>query len=260
MPGPELMPRPGQRQSLDRQQFLGRRQLLGAAALAVAGPPIQPVMSQPAPSGAGTPLPVPPGGGVAFRIMRNGERIGTHDVRFAGNAAAALSVSVAVEIVVRFVMVPVFRYTHHVTEHWQAGRLMEFVAETDHDGSPQHASGRRDPAMGAAAGLVVEGTKATVDYKPGRYVAPPASILGTHWNRHELDAPIINPETGRLDRPAIGDGGEVAVMLADGTTIPARRFVLTGDVHLELFYARDGQWAGLSFSGDDGSLVKYERL
>jgi hypothetical protein len=219
---------------------LARRQVLAAAGLVC---------------GAAAPaLPVPPGARLAFRIMRSGTRIGTHALDF-NRDGTRLAITVAVEIVVRFAYVPVFRYTHHVLEQWDAGQLIGFDANTDHDGSRQHAAARRE-----AAGLVVEGTKATVDYRPGRYVAPPESLVGTHWNRRELDAPIINPETGRLDRPTIRDGGMVAAPLADGTTRQARRYVLSGDVHLALDYAADGQWVGLDFTGDDGSVVSYELL
>ena len=199
-------------------------------------------------------LPVPPGGSLAFRIMRKGDQIGTHSLQFE-SAGDTLTVRISVDIQVKVALIPVFRYTHRNVETWQSGQLMGFVAETDHDGTQLRASARRGPD-----GLMVQGSKAAADDRAGSYVAPARSLAGTHWNRRELDAPIINPENGRLDHPAVRDAGPAQVTLANGEPVECRRSVLSGDVRLELFYTPAGQWTGLSFSADDGSTVTYLKV
>jgi len=113
-------------------------------------------------------LPIPPGDRLAFHIVRKGSPIGEHIIGFE-RAGGALTVSVAVDIVVGFGPIAFFRYKHRATVRWQNEQVVSADAETNDDGSPQHMTARRDES-----GLVVEGSRAP------HYTAPPRSLPGTH--------------------------------------------------------------------------------
>ena len=48
--------------------------------------------------------------------------------------------------------------------------------------------------------------------------------------------------------------------IASGAEMPAKRYVLTGDLDVELWYDVSDTWAGMRFSVDDGSVISYERM
>ena len=109
-------------------------------------------------------------------------------------------------------------------------------------------------AQARPEGLVVEGSLS------GRYVAPPGTMVANHWNREELSGPMINPQGGMLLRPLVTPGPEEAVLMASGKRVAARRFNLSGDARLDLWYDRSNTWAATRFNPEDGSEVLYERI
>ena len=191
-------------------------------------------------------LPIPASNRLAFHIIRKGSTIGEHSVDFA-QAGDALTVSVAADIVVGIGPIAFFRYTHRATVHWQAGQVVSIDATTNDDGTPQHMSARRDES-----GLVVEGSKTP------RYVAPPRSLPGTHWNRAMLDAPFINTEDGRLMSPRVTLVGMENVEVSGGS-IQSQHYTVRGDANFDTFYDLTPSWVGLRFSAKDGSEVRYLR-
>ena len=185
---------------------------------------------------------------LAFQISRNGSRIGTHTLHFQ-KMADGLSVNVAVEMVVRFGPIPVFRYNHNTIERWQAGQFVSLDSKTDYDGEPGFSAVRRE-----GSDLVVEGSKVA------RYIAPADALPATHWNRAELSRPMINPENGTLLTPQISDRGMDGVQLASGTRILAHRYAWRGKDTLDLWYDDKDVWAGLTAVAGDGSQLVYARL
>ena len=63
-----------------------------------------------------------------------------------------------------------------------------------------------------------------------------------------------------LVRPAISQPEPQPIHLASGAEMPAKRYVLTGDLDVELWYDVSDTWAGMRFSVDDGSVISYERM
>jgi hypothetical protein len=161
-------------------------------------------------------LPIPASNKLAFHIIRKGSAIGERSVDFA-QAGDALTVSVAADIVVGISPIALFRYTHRATVHWQAGQVVSIDATTNDGGTPPHMRARRDES-----GLVVEGSTAS------RYVAPPRSLPGTHWNRAMLNAPFINTEDGRLMSPRVTLVGMENVEVTDGS-IQCQHYAVRGD-------------------------------
>jgi len=188
-----------------------------------------------------------PGDRLGFDIMRKGTKLGTHELSFE-RSGDALTVHVVADLVVKIGFITLYRYSHHATERWIGDQLVALQTNTSDNGTPNQVTGRRD-----ASGLVVEGTKAP------RYTAPANALLATHWNRRELDGPLINAQDGRLMHPKIAAVGNDMIPTATGTQIRASHYALTGDVQLDMWYDAKPSWAGLGMKAMDGSMIRYER-
>jgi hypothetical protein len=211
--------------------MIGRRLLLaGAAALPF--------------KGARAALPIPTGDRLAFHIIRKGSTIGEQTLTFE-RSDNTLTVSIAADIVVGFGPIAFFRYKHRSTVHWENEQVISVDAQTNDDGTPDHMTARRDES-----GLVVEGTKAS------RYVAPPNSLPGTHWNKAMLAAPFINTQDGRLMSPTVKLVGMEKVEVTGGS-VEAQHYTMRGDADLDTFLTPS--WVGLRFTGKDGSEIRYVR-
>lgn len=190
-------------------------------------------------------LPVPAGNRLGFDILRKGSKLGTHMLTF-DRAGDRLTVQVAVDLIYKIGPLTLYHYTHHATEKWEGEQVISIETNTNDNGDRYQVSGHRE-----GGGLVVQGTKS------GRYTAPANALPATHWNRRELDGPWINTQDGRIMRPHIAALGSASIPDASGRSIPARRYQLTGDVQMDMFYDERG-WAGLSFV-KSGAPIRYER-
>ena len=193
-------------------------------------------------------LPVPPGDTLAFRLMRHGYEIGRHTLTFE-RQDDALTVRIAVDVVVTVFSIPVVRYAHRVVESWQGGLLVGLDGETDKNSDHEWVKARR-----IDEGLEVTGSKTE------RYIAPEPAIGTTYWNRRMVDGPMISLEDGVLLRPAVELHPAEVIQLACGDTIQADHYNLSGAFDIDVWYDQTDTWAGLAFDVADGSHVHYERL
>ena len=216
---------------------VSRRSLLAGGALAMAWP----VAGQAA-------LPVPAARRIGFRMLRNGAVIGSHQLDFTPQGDT-LVVSVAIEILVRMIGIPVYRYSHRATERWRGDRFMGIETSTDRDGSPR--------VMRAVRGE--DGVMRVTGTRTEPYVAPEGVLPTTYWNKAMVQPRLINSEDGRLMDLPLSEGGLEPVRTAQGATLPARRFHYGGELDLTLWYDGAGQWAHLEFTSE-GSTIIYEKL
>jgi hypothetical protein len=220
----------GRSSALTRRWLLAGAAVLGGARSARAG------------------LPVPPDSRLAFRLMRHGSPIGTHVMTFSRDGDT-LTVHIAVDVLVKFGPIPLVRYTHRNQEVWQRDRLVGFESRTDRNGTPMHVQARWQ-----GSGLAVEGSGT----RP--YVAPANALATTHWNSTMLRCPMIGTQDGQLMHPVVSAQPEERIRLASGEPVAARRYRLSGDLDLDIWYDSTDTWAGLRFAADDGSVITYERL
>jgi hypothetical protein len=225
-----------------------RRRFLAAAAIPLAAALMPAVRAQElnSPADLGKP-PFPPDGRIGFRVVRKDTEIGHHLLSLT-QVADGFDIRIAVEMVVHFGPIPVFRYKLDGLEQWRGGQMVHAEATTNDDGTPNRMRADRDKG-----GLWVEGSKAA------RYLAPPGALLATHWNSAELEAPWVNPQNGELLRPVVTPLGTEPVSIGGGRTVMSRAYDLSGDARLRLWYGQDRQWTALLFTADDGSTVRYER-
>jgi hypothetical protein len=193
-------------------------------------------------------LTLPPGGVLAFRMMRGGRQIGRHVLNFQ-STGSDLTVRIEVDALVTLLSIPVVRYTHRAQEDWSNGALMRVSASTDKNGEREWIDARRD-----ASGLVVTGSQTP------RYLAPPAALPTSYWNKRMLQAPMISLEDGVLLHPTVVAHPDQSVRLASGGSLPADGYSLRGKLNVDLWYDRGETWAGFAFRVADGSSIQYERL
>jgi hypothetical protein len=190
--------------------------------------------------------PIPPGNRIAFDVARNGAPIGTHTLGFTREGDVT-RVDIAIDLAVRVLGITVYRYTHRNTERWRGERLVDMTSTTDRNGRPYRV---RAEAKGPA--IHVDSSEV------GRFDAPPDLVTTSYWHPGFIRSRKLDTQGGKLLDVQVADRGE-EVIRAGGTDIPARRWRIDGDLKLDIWYDRTGQWAKLLFAGDDGSQIEYTR-
>ena len=188
----------------------------------------------------------PPPRDLAFDVFRKGELIGSHTIDFESNGAE-LEVDVDIRLQVNLLFVPVYRYEHHNRELWREGRLLRIDSRTDDDGEAFFVKGAVAPE-----GFRVESSK-------GSYAAPEDVISTSWWNVDTVNRrKLLNSQLGELMAVEVEPAGDDEVETAAGS-IPARRYVVDGEVKLELWYDHERRLAKIRFVGSDGAPVEYRR-
>lgn len=188
---------------------------------------------------------VPSADSLAFTVWRKGERIGDHTVKFS-RQGDSLAVQTHAHFSVGFGPIAFFTYTYDVTETWASSTLQHISAHTNDNGTRQTCEAHR-----SGDAMLVQGSRS------GSYTAPKGSIAGTHWNRAEMAAPMINPENGLQMRFSVADRGMSA---PPGGGAPAHHYALTGFAKLDLWYDAADSWVGLAAVAKDGSAIEYRKI
>lgn len=215
--------------AVSRRDFLSGGLCLGALALAA-----PPVMAS---------LPASGERQIAFDILRAGSSIGRHVVAF-HRSNGRLLVDIGIDISVSFAFIPVFHYRHRNREVWEQGRLVALDSTTEDDGRRFSVTARLE-----AAGLRVSGAE-------GSFLAPPDILPTSYWNPETVfQRRLLDSQHGRLLEVETAFVREE--VLESG--VPARRYRVSGDLDLELWYAGAGEWQKIAFEAR-GSVVSYARL
>jgi len=243
--------------TLTRPVSLGWR---GGAALAVftlasvslgsVGHALEPITPSSAPITSSSLLlaSVPQEGVIDFAVMRDGARIGHHRVTFTPRGDE-LIVDIDIRLDVTIAFINFYDYHHRNREVWRAGELVGFESTTDDNGKPNQVEVARDGADVRVKGTAFNGLTA-------------ANILPTsYWNPATIRAQsLINTQNGKVAQVAIADLGDDRIEAA-GRQIDARHYRISGDVHVDLWYDRNGMWVKTAFNapGDD-TLITYELM
>jgi hypothetical protein len=189
---------------------------------------------------------VPPSGRLAFAAWRNGRKIGEHRLSFV-QAGEDLTVRTEVALSVGLGPITVYRYAHHATEHWRAGRFMGLESRTDAtDNSIRVVVTRSD------RGLAVDSSKA------GKLVLSADAAPLTHWNMPMIRPPLFNPQDGKPAKLSASRREETFTP-AGGKPQRATRIVLAGEMGVDDWYDASGQWIALRAKAKDGSVIDYRR-
>jgi hypothetical protein len=182
---------------------------------------------------------------LAFDILLGGERVGRHAIEFRERGDEIL-VDVRIAIDVRFAFVTLYRYRHSNREVWREGRLVALATATDDNGTKHRVS-----ATATARGLVVN--------NGGSGLTAPATILPTsYWHPETvMQGQLLDTQHGRIVEVRTTPAGVDTVVTASGP-VDGRRYLMRGDLDLDLWYTPAHELAGLAFDSR-GGRVAYRR-
>lgn len=187
---------------------------------------------------------VPATGELSFTVMREGDDIGTHRLKFRTDDRG-LAVDIQTDIAVKVFGVALYRFEHEGHEIWRENHLVSIVSETNDDGTPHHLN-----ATATEGALMVDGD---ARQESERLAIIPASL----WNNELVSqTELLNTLDGSNMPVTILEIGP-EVVEAWGRNVSATHYSVTGKLNRELWYDADGILVQVKFGGADGSEITY---
>ncbi len=169
-----------------------------------------------------------------FRILRDGDDIGNH-VLTARREGARMTVEIDIAIAVTFLGVTAYRYELTNREVWEDGRILTIDSVVNDDGEPGFCRVRRD-----GDGLRVDGSGYSGP-------APADAATTSYWSADFLSRGVwISTQSGEPLSVSAADQG-VEVIESGSGPLTCRRWAISGDMELELWYDASGDWAANAF-------------
>ncbi|MEO1313163.1 MAG: DUF6134 family protein [Pseudomonadota bacterium] len=195
------------------------------------------------------PLPALAAGPRIFDLYRADKKIGTQSLTV-DRQGRQINVSVSIDIDVRILGLPAYRYQLESREVWANGDLQQLRAQTNDNGSDNRVEATR-----VAQGLRVEGSKFS-----GIVGGNPATT--TYWTQAFLQRPVwISTQDGTPMNVSATRGGTIQVPIPGGETT-ASVWNIRGDIgELDLYYDSNGEWVGNAFvaRGEQARFVLARR-
>ena len=185
----------------------------------------------------------PPPGRLDYRVIRDGDDIGTQSVEFI-RKDDTLTVRTNVNIVVTLLGIPVYRFTHAAEERWQNGELVAFASQSNDDGEPRKVA------------LAREGDRLRGTYNRRTVDLPATLIPASLWHPDTVNQTVLlDPIKGRDRQVAVADKGMETIKVK-GQPIQAHHYVMTGQIDRDIWYGPDGQIVQVQLPGKDGSRIQ----
>lgn len=169
---------------------------------------------------------------VEYHVTRNGEPAGSHRLNFSGTPAqlTVIAQTRATMSIWGLFEVP-FIYDSQAV--WKNGTLVSLSSFFRQTGEGQHFWLRKDNG----------------GYLSSQGEHPAAALFPTnHWNAAVLrQDTLFNTLNGNFARVTIRPLAEETLILGK-QTVTARRYEVTGDLNISLWYDEDGKWLQLQFA------------
>ena len=174
-------------------------------------------------------------GAYRFRLLREGEPVGTHVVEFA-RAEGQLTARSTLQIQVKVMGFTVFRFLNRQEEVWRGEALVSATGRRERNGRVDEMTARAE-----AGGILVRGSGGEQRY-------PANAAPFAWWDSRRPGRLLFDGASGkqldlRWNRSATPDGGVV--------------WRAMGEIEGEVAYGADGTWRGLTLKGEDGSQISY---
>ena len=185
------------------------------------------------------------GGGIDFDVIRNGENIGVHSVRFTAEPEG-LSVHCLVDMKINFLAIFNYRYRYESKSVWTGPEFKMLEATVNDDGTISSMLATRS------------GPDIHIRIQDRSYKTRGPIIPTDHWNSNVLlQTRVLNTLTGNVNNVGLVDKGSEKVSTEEGS-ISATRYTYTGDlVDTDVWYDNEGRWVKLRFLGSDGTPIEY---
>jgi hypothetical protein len=175
--------------------------------------------------------------GYAFRVLRRGEEVGTHTVRFATRGAERVATSELVIAPKVFGLV-VYRYEHRYEEVTEAGRFRRVASRLNRNGRIVEVRGEA-----VAGAVLLDGSEG-----PQRLPADAAPLSWWEMARLGGGMPLFGTTTGR----ALALTWQTGRAAAGGP-----EFACAGEVTARIAFDAAGRWVGFTARGEDGHDITY---
>jgi hypothetical protein len=185
-----------------------------------------------------------PSGPLLFTVLRDGSKIGTHeiDIHQDGNETR---VDIATDVAVRLAFVTLYRFEHVEHEVWRDRRLVKIDSKTDDDGTDKSLHGELGDG-----GLTIEGSAQ-------KFFAATPVVPASLWNADiARQGRLLNMLDGSEVEVSIRFVGDETVA-AHGNRVAARRYDIAGQLNRETWFDADGTLVQVRFKADDDSDIRY---
>jgi len=183
------------------------------------------------------------GDSIEFSIVRNGSRVGSHNVTFE-RKDDALSVVTNFQLEVGALFMTFFELSYRSEALWRNGQLVSLFARTERNGDVS-------TVKAAFANGLLRGQGPN-----GSFSAPLGVYPTNHWNAGvRSSTQLINTITGRVSDVRLVPVGVEQIQTERGL-VDATRYKYDGAIENEVWYDSQGRWVRMQFPGGDGSLVE----
>jgi hypothetical protein len=185
------------------------------------------------------------GARLGFDVLRNGDRVGTHDTYFSVDKGQ-VTVQSETRIKIKVLFVTAYSFNYESQSVWCNGTMTGFSAYLNDNGKKQ--------AVKAAQ----VGAQYDVSGKAGDTRVEGPLHVNEHWNRGVLrDGRVMNAVNGRLVSVKVTDLGDDMVEVKGGK-LPARHYRYSGELETDVWYDRTGRWVKMRFvTKKDKSVIEY---
>jgi len=184
---------------------------------------------------------------IRFAIMRDGTKIGTHDIAI-NRTGPETSVTLTTDLKVKVLFVTAYRLEQTTSERWVNGLLVGLSSETDNNGTRHKVAVTPKPP-----GLEIEadGTTSRVD----KNIVP-----GTLWNPAFLKRSVmLDAQDGKVFPFTVVNGGPEELTLK-GQPVKANRYTIKGRYTQDVWYDEKGKLVRAQLIATDGSIILYELI
>jgi len=189
---------------------------------------------------------IPPGGDLRFKVLRDGDEVGTHTLRFdQRDGATRVEVETHVNVTLPFIGISVYHFEHAGSETWRDGTLVSLESRTDDDGEAHELAVTR-------SGDTLQVRSNTGEHDTSAAILP-ASLWHPDLVRRRV---LLNTLNGREMPVSSSDEGEETIDVR-GAPVRTRHFRLTGGLNRELWYDPNGVLVKVQFAAKDDSRIEY---
>lgn len=181
-----------------------------------------------------------------FDVFRNGVPLGLVVQKFQ-KLDRRLVVETAIDFKVDFIGFTIYRYEHRAQEVWINNKLHRLTSITNDSGTKHNVEGRRTNNYFSVSGD--EGTlKVPLDIVPSSY-----------WHPHFINqSHMLDSQRGLLLDISLTEIGEEQIETL-GNKASAKRYRMSGDIRLDIWYDTEKVWQKMQFEIDD-SLIDYTKV
>ena len=182
---------------------------------------------------------IPARGSLEFTVLRDGDEVGTHVIRFHGDGPQVrVDVQTRINVKLPLLGLSVYHFDHEGHEVWRDGSLLTLESVTDDDGDAKVLKVHREGGV-----LRVEGSS-------GAHASDGEIIPASLWHPDLVTRSVLlNTLDGHEMPVSVTEQGSDEVAVGD--------LLVTGGLNRELWYDPQGVLVKVAFAASDDSRIEY---